>query len=39
MRNLAGNMTFMIRAIAEAKEKYGLPEPERGAFTGFPDGK
>ena len=37
MRNLAGNMAFMIRAIAEAKEKYGLPE--RGVLTGFPDGK
>ncbi len=39
MRNLALNMSFMIRAIADAKEKYGLPEMERGAFTSFPDGK
>ena len=39
MRNLARNMAFMIRIIAEAKEKYGLPELERGAFTSFPDGK
>ena len=39
MRNLARNMSFMIRAIADAKEKYGLPEVERGAFTSFPDGK
>ena len=39
MRNLARNIAFMIRAIAEAKEKYGLPELERGAFTSFPDGK
>lgn len=39
MRNLARNMAFMIRAIADAKEKYGLPELERGAFTSFPDGK
>ena len=39
MRNLARNMSFMIRAIAEAKAKYGLPEVERGAFTSFPDGK
>ncbi len=39
MRNLAWNMSFMIRAIADAKEKYGLPEMERGAFTSFPDGK
>ncbi len=39
MRNLARNMAFMIRAIADAREKYGLPEMERGAFTSFPDGK
>lgn len=39
MRNLARNMTFMIRAIADAKEKYGLPEVERGSSTSFPDGK
>ena len=39
MRNLARNMAFMIRAIADAREKYGLPKVERGAFTSFPDGK
>ena len=39
MRNLARNMAFMIRAIADAREKYGLPEVERSAFTSFPDGK
>lgn len=39
MRNLAHNMSFMIRAFADAKEKYGLPEVERGQFTSFPDGK
>ena len=39
MRNLARNMIFMIRAIADAKEKYGLPEAEHSAFTSFPDGK
>ena len=39
MRNLARNMAFLIRAIADAKEKYGLPEVERGSFTSFPDGK
>lgn len=38
MRNLARNMTFMIKAICDAKEKYGLPEVERGSFTSFPDG-
>ena len=39
MRNLARNMVFLIRAIADAKEKYGLPELERSFFTSFPDGK
>lgn len=39
MRNLARNMAFLIRAIADAKEKYGLPEAEHGSFTSFPDGK
>lgn len=39
MRNLARNMSFMIKAIADAKEKYGLPTVERDAFTSFPDGK
>ena len=39
MRNLARNMTFMIKAISDAKEKYGLPESERSVFTSFPDGK
>ena len=39
MRNLARNMSFMIKAISEAKEKYGLPEVEREYFTSFPDGK
>ena len=39
MRNLAGNMSFMIKAFADAREKYGYPELEKGAFTSFPDGK
>ena len=39
MRNLARNMAFLIRAIADAKEKYGVPEMERSSFTSFPDGK
>ncbi|MBQ5952630.1 MAG: flavodoxin family protein [Lachnospiraceae bacterium] len=39
MRNLARNMSFMIKAIADAKEKYGTPLVERGASTSFPDGK
>ena len=32
-------MVFMIRAFADAKEKYGLPVVEKEAFTSFPDGK
>ncbi len=39
MRNLARNMSFMIRAFADAKEKYGYPEIERRVSTSFPDGK
>ena len=39
MRNLARNMSFMIRAFADAKEKYGYPEEESGTFTSFMDGK
>ena len=39
MRNLARNMAFLIKAIADGKAKYGLPETESGAFTSFPDGK
>ena len=39
MRNLAANMAFLIRAVADAKEKYGLPAVERVCFTSFPDGK
>lgn len=39
MRNLARNITFMMRVIKDGKEKYGLPEVERHYFTSFPDGK
>ena len=39
MRNLGRNMAFMIKAISDAKEKYGLPEVERGVMTNFSDGK
>ena len=39
LRNLARNMSFMIKAFADAKEQYGLPEVERGSFTSFSDGK
>ena len=39
MRNLARNMAFLMKAIADAREKYGLPQVEKEAFTSFPDGK
>ena len=39
MRNLARSMSFMIKAFAEAKEKYGYPVFEKDSFTSFPDGK
>ncbi len=39
MRNVARNMVFMIRAFADAKEKYGYPEEEGDVFTNFMDGK
>ena len=39
LRNLARNMSFMMKAFAEAKDKYGYPEVESGCVTSFPDGK
>lgn len=39
MRNLARNMSFMIKMISKAKESGSLPEIEYGVFTSFPDGK
>ena len=39
MRNLARNMSFMIKAFQDAREKYGAPQMETGVFTSFPDGK
>ncbi len=39
MRNLARNMSFLIRAIAAEKEKNGLPKVEREHYTCFADGK
>ena len=35
MRNLAHNMSFMVKAIALGKEKYGMPEIERKNMTNF----
>ena len=35
MRNLARNMTFLMKSIALGKEAFGLPEREKGAFTSF----
>ena len=39
MRNLARNMSFLMKAIAIARETDGLPIVERGSFTSFSDGK
>lgn len=39
MRNLARNMSFLIKAIGDAKDKYGLPVVESDSFTCFADGK
>ncbi|MBR3145428.1 MAG: flavodoxin family protein [Clostridia bacterium] len=39
MRNLGRNMAFMIKAIKDAKDKYGAPKLETGTFTSFSDGK
>ena len=39
MRNLARNMTFLMRAIADAKQARGLPALERSVSTSFADGK
>ena len=35
MRTLARNMTFLMKSIALGKEKYGLPEVEKHAWTNF----
>ena len=35
MRNLGRNMAFIIKSIALGKEKYSLPNNERGLFTSF----
>ncbi len=40
MRNLAKNMVFMMRAIANERNNIGdYPELDKGAFTSFSDGK
>lgn len=35
MRTLARNMVFLMKSIALGKEKYGLPEREKGVATNF----
>lgn len=35
MRNLARNMTFLMRSIDLGKERYGLPQREAGPYTNF----
>lgn len=39
MRNLARNMSFMIKAFADRKAAVGYPKQETGTFTNFMDGK
>ena len=39
MRNLARNMAFLMRAIANERARTGLPTVEHECFTSFPDGK
>ena len=39
MRNLAKNMTFMMKSIELGKKELGMPETDSGNFTSFPDGK
>ena len=39
MRNLARNMSFMIKSFADMNAAGGYPEQEIGAFTNFMDGK
>ncbi len=34
-RVVARNMVFLMKAIKDAKEKYGLPEKEETKFTNF----
>lgn len=38
MRNLGRNMAFVIKSIELGKQKFGLPQTERGARTCFHDG-
>ena len=35
MRTLARNMSFLMKSIALGREKYGLPEREKGQWTNF----
>lgn len=35
MRTLAKNMSFLMKSIALGKEKFGLPEKEKGQYTNF----
>ena len=38
LRNLAKNMSFLIKSINLGKEKYNLPDLEKGLSTSFSDG-
>lgn len=39
MRNLARNMSFMMKSFTDAKAAGGYPKQEHGTFTNFMDGK
>lgn len=39
MRNLARSMSYLMKALGDAKEKYGTLTFEKGPATSFPDGK
>ena len=39
MRNLTRNMAFLMKAIADVREKYGLPRQEPDSFTSLPEWK
>ena len=38
MRTLARNMSFLLKSIQLGKEKYGLPQREKGIYTNFIQG-
>ncbi len=39
MRNLGRSMAFLLKSLADGRERMGAPVLDRTAFTSFPDGK